>query len=86
MSSSERAAEMVAWLSASGESEKEEGNGGSSSAPWHLDATCDLTGGPAVGVWTPRRVHAVATACGRSATELSSFTIQRLTKLTDSQF
>jgi hypothetical protein len=48
-------------------------NGGSSSSPWRLEATHDLTGGANVGVQLPRRDHAATVACARSATELGSF-------------
>jgi hypothetical protein len=73
---------MAARFSALGESEEEGVNGGSSSAPWRLEATCDLIGGPAVGVRMPQCIHAAAMACGWSATESTApSSIQLRTRL-----
>jgi hypothetical protein len=77
---------MVLVFSASvSTAERREQNGGEASGGSHgdLEAPLGLTGGPTADVRMPRRVHAVATACGWSATELSSFLIQRPTTPTN---
>jgi hypothetical protein len=83
---SEIAVAMVLGFSASVSTvERRERNGGEASEGSHgdLEAPLGLTGGPTTGVRMPRRIHTVATACGWSATELSSFFIQRPTTPTD---
>jgi hypothetical protein len=59
---------------------------GEASGGWRgdLEGHRGLTCGVAAGVQSPRHFHAVAAACGWSATELNSFPFQRLTKPTDS--
>jgi hypothetical protein len=55
---------------------RKEVNGGSTSSPWHLEATHDLTGGASVGVQLPWCDHTANVPCARSATEFGSFWIK----------
>jgi hypothetical protein len=48
-----------------------------------LEALLDLTNGPVAGVQMPWHVHAVATACGRSATESGCCSYSELQKMTE---
>jgi hypothetical protein len=48
-------------------------NGGSSSSPWHVEATRNLTIRASTGIRLPRHDHAATVAYAQSATKLGSF-------------